>query len=92
MKLTRPVTVAPRDQQRVALLAKLEGCRPSEVVAAALRLYYQLHEYWAIERGYDDPEISTYAEELCRLIGFDMVDEDDRPMVPAHRRRKPRVR
>lgn len=88
----RSVTIAPRDQERIWLIARIDGNRPSAAAAAAMRLYYQLHEYHAIEVGYDDPELSPYAEQLCELIGFTPIDEDGKPAIPAHRRRSRRRR
>lgn len=85
MKSNRPITIAPADQQRLRLIARINGQRPSQAVPAAMRLYYMYNEYAAIERGYDDPVLSPFAEELCRLIGFEHVDDDGNPAIPAHR-------
>ncbi len=83
---SRPITIARVDQRRMVLIARILKKRPSEAVASAMRLYYMYNEYSAIERGFDDPTVSHYAEELCALIGFDMLDDEGRPLVPAHRR------
>lgn len=80
------IAIAPTDQKRIALIAKIHRQRPSVIVAAAMRLYYDFNEYAAIEEGYEDPEVSGHAEELCKLIGFVLEDDDGEPAVPAHKR------
>ena len=83
---TPNLTIARRHQRRLWLIAKINKERPSVAVDRAINWFFEMEEFSALERGYDDPTVSAYAEELANLIGFEMIDDDGDRIIPAHKR------